>query len=54
MVNSIKPPNELIFQEVHQNLKFFAEMISQFKGDHYPSEEHVFNYTVRKPLGVVA
>lgn len=36
------------------NLKFFAEMISQFKGDHYPSEEHVFNYTVRKPLGVVA
>ena len=36
------------------NLKFFAEMISQFKGDHFPSEEHVFNYTVRKPLGVVA
>ena len=36
------------------NLKFFAEMISQFKGEHFPTEEHVFNYTIRKPLGIVA
>ena len=29
-------------------------MISQLKGNHFPTEEQVFNYTIRKPLGVVA
>ena len=50
----IKLSRQVDIPRSSSNLKFFAEMISQFKGDHFPSEEHVFNYTVRKPLGVVA
>ena len=50
----IKLSRQVDIPRSSSNLKFFAEMISQFKGDHFPSEEHVFNYTIRKPLGVVA
>lgn len=35
------------------NLRFFAEAITQFRGEAFQTSSHIFNYTEHSPLGVV-
>ncbi len=36
-----------------QNFRFFAEAVAQFSGECYAGDETAFNYTLRRPVGVV-
>ncbi len=37
-----------------QNFDFFADAVTQFSSEAYPTDEIALNYTLRQPLGVVA